>query len=138
MDVPVPFTLPGEPDDPPPAEQSPTESPSKEEKAVSAAVAVNCFEEPINPKDYPMLHSKGICLKTDREIKAVLRDIMKLAKKVKSVDLLKVLNYNNLTTSLGRGTLFCKTVRLQEASPTVKMGPSNPGMFTKVQRRVSR
>jgi hypothetical protein len=80
MDVPVPFALPDE--EPPPEEQSPTESPLKAEKAVSAAVAVNCFEESINPKDYPTLDSKGICLKTDRDIKAVLRDIIKLVKKV--------------------------------------------------------
>jgi hypothetical protein len=30
----------------------------------------------------------------------VLRDIIKLSKKVKAVDLLKVLNYNDATTSL--------------------------------------
>jgi hypothetical protein len=58
------------------------------------------FTEHINPKDYPTLHSKHICLQTDTEITAVLRDILKLSKKVKSVDLLKVLHYNDSTTSL--------------------------------------
>jgi hypothetical protein len=99
MSIPVPVAALALPDEPP-AEQSPTESLSKEEKAVSAAVAVNCFEKLIEPKDYPTLDSKGICLKTERDIKAVLKDIMKLAKKVKSIDLLKVLNYNDSTTSL--------------------------------------
>jgi hypothetical protein len=51
MNVPVPFTALALPDEPPSAEQSPTESLSKEEKAVSATVAVNCFEESIDPKD---------------------------------------------------------------------------------------
>jgi hypothetical protein len=78
-----------------------TEPPSKEEQpALSAAVAMNRFEETVDPKDYPTLDSKNICLKTDKDISLVLQDIMKLSKKVRSVDLLKVLNYNNTTTSL--------------------------------------
>ncbi len=77
-----------------------TEPPSKEQQAVSAAVAINCFEETVDPKDYPTLSSKNICLQTDKDITPVLRDIMKLSKKVRSVDLLKVLNYNNTTTRL--------------------------------------
>jgi hypothetical protein len=36
----------------------------------------------------------------DKDITCVLYDIMKLSKKVRSVDLLKVLNYNDTTTSL--------------------------------------
>jgi hypothetical protein len=43
---------------------------------------------------------KKICLCTDKDILPVLRDIIKLSKKVKSVDLLKVLHYNDSTTSL--------------------------------------
>jgi hypothetical protein len=74
-----------------------TEPPSKEQQALSAAVAMNRFEETVDPKDYPTLNSKNI--KTDKDISPVLRDIMKLSKKVRSVDLLKVLNYNNTTTS---------------------------------------
>jgi hypothetical protein len=77
-------------------------SPSSEsEKAIRASVlGVNSFFETINPKDYPTLSALNICLKTDRDIKAVIRDLIKLSKKVKSVDLLKVLNYNDSTTSL--------------------------------------
>jgi hypothetical protein len=56
--------------------------------------------ETINPKDYPTLDSKQICLEVDRDIAPVLRDIIKLSKKVKLVDLLKVLHYNDSTTSL--------------------------------------
>jgi hypothetical protein len=85
---------------PPLTEPPSTEPPSKEQQAVSSAVPINCFDESIDPKDYPTLDSKGICLKTDKDIRPVLRDIMKLSKKVKSVDLLKVLNYNDTTTSL--------------------------------------
>ena len=58
----------------------------KKKKAVSVAVDVITFAEHINPKDYPTLHSKHICLQTDTKITAVLRDILKLSKKVKSVD----------------------------------------------------
>jgi hypothetical protein len=77
-----------------------TEPPSKEQQALSAAIAMNRFEETADPKDYPTLHSKNICLKTDKDISPVLRDIMKLSKKVRSVALLKVLNYNDTATSL--------------------------------------
>jgi hypothetical protein len=81
---------------------SPTTEPnSKEHHAASAAVAINCFEETIDPKDYPTLGSKNICLKMDKDITPVLCDIMKkLSNKVRSVNLLKVLNYNDTTTSL--------------------------------------
>jgi hypothetical protein len=71
-----------------------------QQKTVSAAVVVNRFIETINLQEYPTLHSKKICLQTDKYIALVLRDIIKLSKKVKWVDLLKVLNYNDSTTSL--------------------------------------
>jgi hypothetical protein len=61
---------------------------------------VNKFVETISPKDYPTLDSKQICLEVDQDIAPVLCDIIKLSKKVKLVDLLKVLNYNDSTTSL--------------------------------------
>ncbi len=61
---------------------------------------MNHFQEIVDPKDYPTLDSLNICLQTDKYIMPVLRDIMKLSKKVRSVDLLKVLNYNDMTTSL--------------------------------------
>jgi uncharacterized small protein (DUF1192 family) len=60
----------------------------KKQQAVSAAVQIHSFEENINPKDYPTLHSKHICLKTDTDITVILRDIMKLSKEVKLIDLL--------------------------------------------------
>jgi hypothetical protein len=93
-------TEPSSSTEPPSTEPPSTEPPSKEQQGVSAVVAMNCFEETIDPKDYPALDSKNICLQTDKDITPVLRDIMKLSKKVRSVDLLKVLNYNDTTTSL--------------------------------------
>jgi hypothetical protein len=50
---------------------SPTteQPPSKEKQAVSAAVAMNCFKETINPENDPTLDSKNICLK--RQIKTL-------------------------------------------------------------------
>ena len=72
--------------EPPPTEPSssteppsttPTEPsskpPSKEQQAVSAAVAMKCFEETVNPKDYPTLLSKTISLQTDKDIALVLQ-----------------------------------------------------------------
>jgi hypothetical protein len=61
---------------------------------------MNRFGETVDPKDYPTLDSKNICLKTDKDISPVLWDIMKLSKNVRSVHLLKVLNYKDTTTSL--------------------------------------
>jgi hypothetical protein len=43
----------------------------KKQQAVGAAVAINYFEENIDPKYYPTLHSKQICLKTDKDITAI-------------------------------------------------------------------
>jgi hypothetical protein len=68
--------------------------------AVDVAVAVNQFTKTINPQEYPTLHSKKICLGTDKDILSVLGDIIKLSKKLKLVGLLKVLHYNDTTTSL--------------------------------------
>jgi hypothetical protein len=73
------------------------------EKVITAAVVVQPFSTTIDPKEFPTLASKQICVQTDKEITPVLRDILKLAKKVKSSgveDLLKVLHYNDTTTSL--------------------------------------
>jgi hypothetical protein len=86
--------------EPPSTEPPSTEPPSKKQQAVSAAVAMNRFKETVDPKDYPTLDYKKICLQTDKDIAPGLWDIMKLSKKVRSVDLLKVLNYNDTTTSL--------------------------------------
>jgi hypothetical protein len=62
-------------------------------------VAMNRLEETVDPKDYPTLNSKNICLQTDKDITPVLQDIIKLSKEVRSVVLLKVLNYDDATTS---------------------------------------
>jgi hypothetical protein len=72
----------------------------KKQQAVCTAVRIHSFEENINLKDYSTLHSKHICLKMDKDITAILCDIMKLSKEVKSIDLLKVMNYNDQPTSL--------------------------------------
>jgi hypothetical protein len=45
-----------------------TEPPSKKQQALSAAVAIHRFEETVDPKDYPTLDSKNICLKMDKDI----------------------------------------------------------------------
>jgi hypothetical protein len=72
----------------------------EQEEAVSAAVPIQNFNEQVNPKDYPVLSSYNIELTSDKDITPLLRDIVKLSKKVTSVDLLKVLHYNDTTTSL--------------------------------------
>jgi hypothetical protein len=72
----------------------------KKQKAVSDAVEVKCFEEVVDVKTFPTLVSKGICLTSDIDVTPVLRDLVKLSKTVKSVDLLKVLHFNGATTSL--------------------------------------
>jgi hypothetical protein len=66
---------------------SSTEPPStdpllKEQQVVSAAVAMNGLEETVDPKDYPSLNSKNICLQRDKDITPVLQDIMKLSKRL--------------------------------------------------------
>jgi hypothetical protein len=73
----------------------------RKKEAVSAAAAdVHIFQEEIDPKDYPTLLAKNIVLTSDKDIMPILREIVKLAKEVKSTDLLKVLNANGRTTSL--------------------------------------
>ena len=124
---------------------SSTEPPStdpllKEQQVVSAAVAMNGLEETVDPKDYPTLNSKNICLQTDKDITPVLQDIMKLSKEVRSVVLLKVLNYDDITTSPVKAPCSAKQSRwIHEASPAVsRMDSSNFAMRSKVQRgRVS-
>jgi hypothetical protein len=85
-----------------PAIDDPPHLQLRKEKAISAAVVVNTFTQTIDPKEFPTLASKGICLQTDKDITPILRDVLKLTKKVKpsGVDLLKVLHYNDSTTSL--------------------------------------
>jgi hypothetical protein len=72
----------------------------KKQKAVSAAVEVNHFTEVIDAKQFPTLAAKNTCLTSDKDIKAVMRELVKLSKQVKSVDLLQVLHHNDATTSL--------------------------------------
>jgi hypothetical protein len=73
-----------------------------QQKQKSASVThENVFDEEINPEYCPILQAKQISVESDKGIAAaVLRDIIKLSKKVKSVDVLKVVNYNDATTSL--------------------------------------
>jgi hypothetical protein len=52
----------------------------------------NVFDEHIDSKDYPTLQAKKILVESDKDTAAVLRDIIKLSKKVKSVDILEVVN----------------------------------------------
>ncbi len=83
------------------------EEDEKMEEAVSAALRVETFSENnVLPSNYPFLadlqDSRGrqICLKTNKDIQKLLREIVKMSRQVKSVDLLKVINSNDVTTSL--------------------------------------
>ena len=71
-------------------ERNKKENDDKKQKAVGAAVDVREFTEDIDAYQFPTLVSKNICIKTDKDITPVLREIVKLAKTVeKSTDLLK-------------------------------------------------
>jgi hypothetical protein len=72
----------------------------KKQKAVSAAVKVHHFAEAIDAKQFPALAAKNACLTSDKDIKAVMRELVKLFKQVKSTDLPQVLRCNDATTSL--------------------------------------
>jgi hypothetical protein len=72
----------------------------KKQEAFSAAVEVQIFKEIVDPQQHPSLVAKNIVLTSDEDITPVLRDVVKPSKKVKSVDLLKVLNFNDKITSL--------------------------------------
>jgi hypothetical protein len=73
----------------------------RNKKTVSAAAEVNCFTEAIDAKQFPTLAAKNMCLTSDKDIKAVMRELVKLSKQVKSVDLLQVMHHNDATTSPG-------------------------------------
>ena len=73
---------------------------NNKQKAVRDAMEDNYFEEVIDAKEFPILASKGISITSDADITPVLRDIVKLSKRVKSVDLLKVVHLNGATTTL--------------------------------------
>ena len=77
------------------------------EEAVSAALRVETFSENnVLPSNYPFLadlqDSRGrqIGWKTNKDIQKLLREIVKMSPQVKSVEILKVVNSNNVTTSL--------------------------------------
>ena len=72
----------------------------KTQEAVSVAVEINVFDETTDPQEYPTLFAKNIGLTSDEDITPVLREIVKLSKRIKSVDLLKVLHLNDSRTSL--------------------------------------
>jgi hypothetical protein len=65
------------------------------EAARDAAVATREILEDINPDDYPVLKQLNIGLTNDRQLQPLLRDIYKLQKKVKSVDLFQFSAYND-------------------------------------------
>jgi paraquat-inducible protein B len=83
------------------------EEEEKIEEAASAALRVETFSENnVLPSNYPFLadlqDSRGqqICLKMNNDIQKLLREIMKMSRQVRSVNLLKVVNSNDVTTSL--------------------------------------
>jgi hypothetical protein len=72
----------------------------KKQEAVSAASQAQPFDTTLKPQEYPTLVSKNISLTSNQDIVPVLREIVKLSKQVKSVDILKILNLNDSATSL--------------------------------------
>jgi hypothetical protein len=83
------------------------EEDEKREEAVSAALRVETFSENnVLPSNYPFLadlqDGRGckICWETNKDIQKLLREIVKMSRQVRSFDLLKVVNSNNVTTSL--------------------------------------
>jgi hypothetical protein len=72
----------------------------KKQEAVSAASQERPFDTTLKPQEHPALVSKNISLASNQDIVPVLREIVKLSKQVKSVDILKILNLNDSTTSL--------------------------------------
>jgi hypothetical protein len=56
--------------------------------------------EVIDAKQLPTLVAKNTCITSDKDIKAVTRELVKISKQVKSVDLLEVVHCNDTTTSL--------------------------------------
>jgi hypothetical protein len=52
----------------------------KKQKAVSAAVEVNHFTEAIYAKQFSALAAQNTCLTSDKDIKAVMRELVKLSK----------------------------------------------------------
>jgi hypothetical protein len=72
----------------------------KKQEAVSAALEVQIFEETVDPHQRLALVAKNVVLASDEDITPALRDVVNLSKKVKSVDLLKVLHVNGRVTSL--------------------------------------
>jgi hypothetical protein len=73
---------------------------NKKQKAVSAAVEVHHFTEVIDAKQFPALAAKNAFLTSDKDIKAVRWELVKLLKQAKSADLPQVLHCNDGTTSL--------------------------------------
>jgi hypothetical protein len=115
-----------------------TEPPLKEQQTVSAAVAMKRLKETVDPKDYATLNSKNICLQTYEDITPVLQDIMKLSKEVRSVVWLKVLNYDDTTTSPVEAPCSAKQSGFMKQARRFRMGSLNFAMRLKVQRgRVS-
>ena len=72
------------------------------EEAVKAAVNPRLIEEEINEEKYPVLKLYGIPVRDDQVIQNVLRDITKLSKEVKSINLLTFSTYNDTPTTLVR------------------------------------
>jgi hypothetical protein len=76
------------------------EDDDKRQKAVSVGIEVKQLSEVIDATQFPTLVAKNICITSNKDIKAVMRELAKLSKQVKSVDLLQVLHSNDTTTSL--------------------------------------
>jgi hypothetical protein len=101
-----PPTLPDTMDDPSACdetcelERKKKEDDDKRKKAVSAAVGVKKITEVTDPNQLPTLVAKNVCITSDKDIKAVTRELAKLSKQVKSVDLLEVVHCNDTTSSL--------------------------------------
>jgi hypothetical protein len=76
------------------------EDDDKRKKAVSAVVGAKKIAEVTDPNQFPTLVAKNTCITSDKDIKAMMRELAKLSKQVKSVALLEVVHHNDTTTSL--------------------------------------
>jgi hypothetical protein len=99
----------------------------KQESVSAASQAAQPFETTLKPQECPTLVSKNISLTSNQDLMPVLRKIVKLSKQVESVDILKILNLNDSTTSL------VEELRLPEAGPKDEVGALCPGECKKTQ-----
>jgi hypothetical protein len=66
-----------------------------------SVIGAQTIEEDLESSDYPVLTSLGVDVPSNFQVKAILRDLLKLNKQVKSAQILTFESYNdNLMTML--------------------------------------